>query len=143
MLTLLTRRLRFRAAFALAALYAFCVLAPHAALAFGGALGHCLTDLSAHLHKRPAVTHLHADGSVHTHAKHAAHKQADDTAKHAPQKSDHKSPANCCGLFCLSAMAEDAPVKLGPDYVGAALIADIPETLSGCAPGRINRPPIV
>jgi hypothetical protein len=142
MLTLLTRRLRFRAALALAALYALCVLVPHAALALGGALGHCLTDVSpAHVHQPAATTHVHADGTVHTHAKHAEHEPAGDTAKH--EHGDHKPTANCCGVFCLSAMAQDVPMKLGPDHVGATLVADIPETLSGRAPGRINRPPIV
>ena len=138
MLTLLTRKLRFRAAIALAALYAFCVLAPHAALALGGALGHCLTEVSAaHVHEPAAVTHVHADGTMHTHAKPAGHSHS-DTAKHEPKGGDHKSPANCCGVFCLSAMAEDTFVKLAPDHVGAVLIADVPETLSGRAPGRIN-----
>jgi hypothetical protein len=149
MLTSLTKALRFRAALALAALYAFCVLAPHAALALGGALGHCLNEVSAaHVHQPPAVTHVHADGTVHTHAKPAGHGDRDtakhnDSAKHEPRGSDHRSPANCCGVFCLSAMAQDNFVKLAPDHVGTVLIADVPETLSGRAPGRINRPPIV
>jgi hypothetical protein len=143
MLTPLTRRLRLRAALGLAVLYAFCVLLPHAALALGGALGHCLADLSpAHVHQAPAVAQVHADGAVHTHLKHAEHKHAGDAAKHEPG-TDHKSSANCCGLFCLSALAEDMPMKIGPDYVGAALVAEISETRTGCPPGRINRPPIV
>jgi hypothetical protein len=133
----------------LAALYAFCVLAPHAALALGGALGHCLTEVSAaHVHQPPTVTHMHADGTVHTHTAPAAHSHdgaagPDGTAKHEPKGGDHKPSANCCGVFCLSAMAQDVPMKLGPDHVGTTLVADIPETLSGRAPGRINRPPIV
>ena len=54
---MLRRRFRVRAALGIAALYAFCVLAPHAALALGHAGAHCLTEeqsTAAHVHKAKA-----------------------------------------------------------------------------------------
>ena len=69
MLTSLTRRLRFKAALALAALYAFCVIAPHAALALTEAAAHCLTEphSASHVHQPQSKVHVHADGVAHTH----------------------------------------------------------------------------
>ena len=52
LLSTLTRRLRIRAALALVALYAACILGPHAAMALSALPAHCLTDtsLTAHVH---------------------------------------------------------------------------------------------
>lgn len=133
--------LRYRAALALALIYGFCVLLPHAAMALGGAPGHCLTEMGpAHIHQPSTVTHVHRDGTPHTHTKHS--RPSHDSAQHDHQGADDGSHANCCGLFCLSAMTEEPAANFALSHAGAALIAGTPPILSGHAPGRINRPPI-
>ena len=139
MLSGLNKRFRLKAALALAALYAFCVLAPHAALALTNAAAHCLTEPhgAAHVHQEQASakSHVHADGVAHSHS--------DTGAAHEESGADGKSHGgNCCGLFCVTALAhEPAPVLFAPQaapLVGPAAFYH----LSGCGPDRINRPPI-
>ena len=138
MLSGLNKRFRLKAAVALAALYAFCVLAPHTALALANA-AHCLTEPhgAAHVHQEQAATksHVHADGMAHAHP---------DTG--TPQKdsdADGKSHSgNCCGLFCVTALAHEPALAL---FVPpAALLVGLGEfyQLAGRGPDRINRPPI-
>jgi len=133
-----------RAALGLAALYAFCVLAPHAAVALGS-VAHCLTDdrPAGHAHKTKAdvAPHTHADGTAHHHG---GTPPADHDAVTAdPQdhsKADDKS-GNCCGLFCISAIAaEPGPTLLAP--VSFAALPAMADALTGRDPGRLNRPPI-
>jgi hypothetical protein len=137
MLTGLSRRLRLNAAAVLAALYAVCVLAPHAALAFTHVAAHCLTEPhgAAHVHPVKAAKHVHADDTAHEH--HGA------GAPHQHSDADGKAPAgNCCGLFCVSALAHE-----GVPAPAAPLAARLAEPgafsdLVGHEPDRINRPPI-
>ena len=107
MLRRLTRRFRFNAALALAALYASCVIAPHAALALTDAAAHCLTEPhgSSHVHRAQAETrvHVHADGTAHTHGDTAPHKQKDVDKDHG---------GTCCGLFCVTALAHEPALTL-------------------------------
>jgi len=142
---MLRQRFRIRAALCVAALYAFCVLAPHAAVALGS-VAHCLTDdpSAAHVHKAKAdvTAHTHADGTAHHHG---GTPSADDDAVTAdPQdhsKADDKRD-NCCGLFCISAItAEPGPTLLAPLPFAADLPA-LADALTGREPGRLNRPPI-
>ena len=137
MLSGLSKRFRLKAAVALAALYAFCVLAPHAALALTNAAAHCLTEPrgAAHVHqeKAPAKSHVHADGVVHSHTG-TAHDESDSDGK--------PHSGNCCGIFCVTALAhEPAPALSAPP---AALLVGPGEfyRLAGHSPDRINRPPI-
>jgi len=137
MLTRITNTLRFKAAIFLAVLYAFTVIAPHAAMAFGNPQGaaHCLTIERASAHDHGQTKHQHADGAEHTHAE----PQADDSQK----SSDDKGPAAaCCGLFSCSAMlTETRAVTPGP--VNATTVAlPLPDLVVGQGPDRINRPPI-
>ena len=141
----LSKGLRSRAALAAAALYAFCVLMPSAAVALGSG-GHCLTDdhPAAHIHKAKAdvAAHTHADGMVHHHGgKTVAHDDATDPHKHS--KADDKGGnGNCCGLFCISAIAGDpGPMLLAPLSFAADLPA-LADALTGRDPGRLHRPPI-
>ena len=140
MLRGLSRRLRFKAALALAALYAFCVIAPHAALALTEAAAHCLTEPhgASHVHQPPAKVqarvHVHADGMAHTHHD-SAPQQQDST-----DGRDHGG--TCCGLFCVTALThEPAPTLSAP--LAARLIGPGHQyELPGRGPERINRPPI-
>jgi hypothetical protein len=141
----LSKRLRSRGALAAAALYAFCVLAPHAAVALGSE-GHCLTDdhQAAHVHKAKAdvTAHTHADGTVHHHGGNfAAHDDTNATDPHQDSRPNDKG-GNCCGLFCISAMAaEPGPLLLASLSFTAHLPA-LADALRGRNPGRLNRPPI-
>ena len=131
----LTKGLRSRAALAAAALYAVCVLMPHAAVALGSA-GHCLTDdhRAAHIHKAKVAVHHHGGEPT-------AHDDATDSHKHSKADNEGGS-ANCCGLFCISAIAGDpGPMLLTP----LSFAADLPAlagALTGRDPGRLHRPPI-
>jgi hypothetical protein len=144
---MLRQRFRVRAAFVVAALYALCVLAPHAAVALGS-VAHCLTDdqSAAHVHKAKAdvTAHTHADGTAHHHGgKPAVQDDADATDRHEHSKAGEKSGnGNCCGLFCISAIAGDrGPMLLVPLSFAADLPA-LADALTGHDPGRLNRPPI-
>ena len=145
MLARVSKTLRIRAALAVAVLYAFCAVAPHAALAFGEATAHCLTDRVAHVHKPKAeiASHTHADGKVHHH--NAVHTHDDLSTADPHQHSDtdgKRDPGNCCGLFCISALALDGGVALPSPPLVTTDLSSAYEALRGQSPGRINRPPI-
>jgi len=147
MLSGLTKRLRLRAALVLVALYALCILAPHAAMAFGNGAAHCLTeDMSAaHVHRAKAepVSHTHADGVVHTHGDQAPHKHADGSAPHKNSDADGKNHGGtCCGLFCVSAIALDADMALAAPLAHSLNLPGLHESLAGRGPDRLIRPPI-
>lgn len=135
MLQRLTKTFRFKAAIFLAVLYAFTVLAPHAAMAFGNPQGaaHCLT--ASNMHDHASVSHKHADGIEHTHAA----PKADESGN----KSDENGPAAaCCGLFSATGIpAESRALTPGP--VAASTVSlPLPDLATGQGPDRINRPPI-
>jgi hypothetical protein len=128
-----------KAAIVIAAAYALCVLTPSVALAFidGPVALHCLTDqhglTAAHDHSAP--DHVHADGTTHRHA--------EGGAPHEHSGTDGKShTGNCCGLFCMSALAQESGLILAaPTF--ATPTQPSPETgLTGRGPDRIIRPPI-
>lgn len=131
----MTRRFRFRAALALAVLYVFCILAPHAALAFTGAASAapCLTETEglAHVHHAAANTHVHANGTVHEHG---------DKSRHSDGKAEH---GNCCGMFCVTALANDPGVVLVVPELGTPPQVVLMDGLPSRGPDRIDRPPIV
>lgn len=128
-----------RATIAIVVAYAFCVLAPAAALAFvsGPIALHCLTEQHgitvAHDHGAPA--HVHADGTTHRHA--------DSGIPHKHSDADGKSHSgNCCGLFCMSALAQEPGLTLAV-LTFATPSQPSPEIgLAGRGPDRIIRPPI-
>jgi hypothetical protein len=163
MLAMRSKRSRWRAAAALAVLYAFCILIPHAALAFTHAAAHCLTEphlvaqqAAPHPQQQQHATiqpharaeapshaghsHVQADGTVHTHP---APRAADDPAGTDGAKHGAKHGETCCGLFCVTAIAEQPAVTLAVPPVAAPEPPALETALLGCAPARINRPPIV
>ncbi len=132
----LTKNLRTRAAILIAVAYAFCVLAPSAALALveSPAAFHCLADLNAPT-KQASAAHTHADGANHLHGQSSA-------ADHSSDTGDKAHAGNCCGLFCTSAMVHVPSVTFG-------LFASAPPATSlagigllGRAPSPLHRPPI-
>jgi hypothetical protein len=130
MLCGLTKRFRLRAAITFAALYAFCVLLPSAALAFTHAAAHCLTDSgAAHVHKAAAEPHHHADGTAHQHDGEAQHSDAGDKAQ------------NCCGLFCISAIPHHGIVDAAAPLAVSSRIVTAAHALDGREPDRLRKPP--
>jgi hypothetical protein len=133
MLSRLNKSIRIRAAVALAVAYSFCVLAPAVALAFtdGDHAAHCLTDhhgMAADQHGGTA--HMHADGQAHHHP---------DGASNADGKAH---PGNCCGLFCMTALAHDPQVPLLVLSHASAVPFPADMGLPSRGPDRINRPHI-
>ena len=149
----LNKTARIRATIAVAVAYAFCVLAPHAAMALtqspSGA--HCLTEPTgmSHMHhaKAPAE-HTHADGTKHIHAKSSepvqttTHTRGEAGALDDPAKPATATDANCCGLFCVTALAHDGaatlPVPPPRAFEGPAPQAE----RASRTPDRIYEPPI-
>lgn len=137
MLNTITKTMRFKAAIFLAVLYAFTVIAPHAAMAFGNPKGaaHCLTVESTNAHDHGQTSHKHADGMENTHAA----PQADDQ-NNAP---DEKGPAAaCCGLFSCSAMLTETRGFTPGPVTASSVTLPLPDLVDGQGPARINRPPI-
>ena len=155
MLLRLTRSFRVKAAIAVAALYAFCILLPATAfaLADGRMAPPCLLDdlalVVAQNHAPaadvPAVHHH--DGTPHDHAGAAHHHHGDGPhAAAADQQSnpDHGKtrPGECCGLFPLVALAGGLRFALPPARLASSVIPALTDALTGREPDRIIRPPI-
>jgi hypothetical protein len=139
MLSGLARRFRVRAAITLAAFYTVCVIAPAAALAFvhGPSAIHCLTSQHglASPHNHDEAVHVHADGTVHRHH--------DSGGMHEHADADGKAhPADCCGLFCMTAAGPHAAASLFAPVHFTFAGPPRDDDLAGRDPDRINRPPI-
>lgn len=137
MLSGLTRRFRLRAAITLAALYVVCVVGPAAALALAHSAMHCLTEHG------PAHVHGAASAQPHIHANDVSHQHGHGGTAHQHSDTDKAAPGNCCGLFCVTAIAHEsgfAPLK--PPAIGPATPARA-DALDGHGPDRIDRPPSI
>jgi hypothetical protein len=134
---IVTANTRKRLTAFLVVLYALCVLAPHAAMAFahGPDAAHCLTESAnaPHQHMAPSA-HMHEDGMMHEH----------QSAKvQEPAKTDDSgTQPTCCGLFFMSALAADSVPVLSARDAGKAVFSFALKGLTGHPPGRINEPPI-
>jgi hypothetical protein len=141
MLRALTRTIRRRVGRVLALAYLACVIMPPVALAFadGAVAAHCLTDDHHMTAAVPAAVHVHADGSTHHHA--APHERG------SPQRQSDKPgkahPANCCGLFCVTATTTEIGVQIAPPPRGRMLAPVLQAAIAGHGPDRIDRPPII
>lgn len=136
----LTKTFRTRAAILIALAYAFCVLAPSAALAIAAnpASLHCLDELSglsglsAPSHHE-GLSHTHADGAVHHHDRsvpdhHSGGSKADD--------------GSCCGLFGVTALTHDPGLTFGVSALASPAVSATVNGLDGRAPAPLHRPPI-
>ncbi len=123
MLTALTTGMRFRLAMFVAAFAALCFLVPPAVLAFGH--GANTVDCLSHA---DMVDH----GATHTHG--------------AKPDGDGSAPAghqpNCCGLFCMSALAADTEAAVEPIDAGTASFSALESRPASQAPEKPDRPPI-
>lgn len=135
MLSVLTRKMRRKAAVFLAVLCALMVLAPHVALAISGPGGyvHCLTQTKpAHAHSAVAAHH-HVDDAAHSHA-------GKDVV---PDTDDSQSPvAACCGLFAVVGMVSETRMLLPAPRLVSQILPFPSSGVEGQGPGRIIRPPI-
>ena len=137
MLSGLTRRFRLRAAIMLAALYTLCAVGPAAALALTRSAMHCLTEHSA------AHVHGKASAQIHGHMDDLSRQHDDGDAAHKHSDTEKAAPGNCCGLFCVTALAHEpgfAPLTLPAIGPAAPAHAD---ALDGRGPDRIDRPPSI
>jgi hypothetical protein len=134
----LAKKLRRRAAILIAVAYAFCVLAPSGALAFAAnpAALHCMDDLQTASAPTPGhgPAHEHADGVDHQHGQ-------SNVPDHHSNKDGNPS-GNCCGLFCVSALAHDPGLTFGLSAPGSSAVAVLAHGLTGRAPSPLHRPPI-
>ena len=147
MLSVLTRDFRVKAALALAAFYALCILAPSAAFAFSHSpnAAHCLTEdgIPIAVHDHGGKVHVHADGTTHRHHDHGSTQPHYDgpTPKHSSDRPKGDT-ATCCSLFSVVAVAFEPALILGISGPASLLVPAPREAMSGRGPERINRPPI-
>jgi hypothetical protein len=120
MLAALRIGIAFRLALVVAIMSAACFAVPPAALAFGHgeATVHCLSHADA-----PG----HDNGGMHK-----------DHGDHVPA-SAHKG--NCCGLFCMSALAAGEALFV-PMLPAAEPFLSYDTNLAGVLGERLDRPPI-
>jgi hypothetical protein len=123
----------------LVALYAFCAVAPHAALALahaGNAI-HCFTETGTSPHQHEHVTnntHVHEDGAMHSH---------DQAANTGTGDEDKSAQTACCSLFSVSAITTEMPAAIHVQVVSEK-IAVLPQSdLADHPPRRLIRPPII
>jgi hypothetical protein len=138
MFRLLSRRaVRVRAVIAVIALYALCVMAPHVALALsdGTMAVHCLNIPDEVVAPQDHAAMEHDHGAMHSHHDHGS----------APQHHDHSSkmPGDCCGVFCMGALANAVGVDVGHERIGSPEFAAPVIKLAGDDPDLPYRPPNV
>ncbi len=160
MLMRLTRVMRVKAARILVALYAFCLVAP-VGFAFadsapaGNALAHCLTSPAqvqhvGHVHGEAAHVHQGMTHADHGHQAPAASESAsietdgaiNDHAGMAHSGGKSTAPA-CCGVMCVSALPANLFEWTSRAMTHASVVASPDAGISGEAPDRLYRPPIV
>jgi hypothetical protein len=88
----------------------------------------------------PSSTHVHPDGVVHAHGEQGSHQHADGSAPHKHDADE--THGNCCGLFCVTAIAHAAPALLAAPVAAGPALPALEQALAGRGPDRINRPPI-
>jgi hypothetical protein len=138
MLSAVPKATRNWVAGAFIALYALCVLAPVAALAFNA---HCFIE-------------DHGMGAVHIHSAKAVHEHHGDAADDRHHTADAKqgSPSDtgtanqdaadkCCAVTVFSAIAPDFGVTSAPANLSGAAIVVIHQAFSGIPPSKLIRPP--
>lgn len=120
----LNRKWRLRVASLVVALYAFCLAAPAAVMAFehSGIPAHCLTadHVSFAVHKpHDGASHHHQDGKSNN--------------------GDHDG--KCCGLFGVTAIAPEVNVIAAPLRSASTQPSLVITSLTGRTSDRIDRPP--
>ena len=127
MLTGISKAVRSRVAMAFIAMYAVCILAPGAALAFNEV--SCLTEQSV--------------SQVHSHASDAGQEHGDQHNHTGPADShdDGSATSKCCGMIFCSALAPNLAVALAPVVVSARTSIAAWQDFTGLPPYKLIRPP--
>jgi hypothetical protein len=129
--------LRVRGAIWLVAIYAFCVVAPSAALAVtNDALSpHCISKDSSDDHS------MHADSGAMNEVANAADEQIEMPfgVQHNGKQSKSKI---CCGMLCFSAMASETATLFPRLLVSSSISLSLDRYLVGVEGNLLNRPPI-
>lgn len=113
------------------ALYALCIAAPTAAVAFNAA--PCLPEQSA-----MTQIHVHASDSGHKHATADQHEHSN--AGHHEGGDDHGT-TKCCGAAFFSAIAPNFELSLAPTILRAASLEGRSQAFTGLTPDKLIRPP--
>ncbi len=136
----LTKKLRKRAAVLVALAYAFCVMAPAAALAAVNSptVFHCLTETAGMTNaaEHGSAAHAHADAAAHQ------HDEPSSAPDHHSKMDGKADTGSCCGLFCVSALAHAPGLTFGPSVPASSSVAALANGLNGRAPCPLHRPPI-
>lgn len=127
MLTGLTRAVRNGMAMGFIALYALCILAPTAALAFSEV--SCL--------KKQGVS------QVHSHAGDLAHDHGNEHNHTGPADGHDEGSATspCCGMVFCSAIAPELTLALAPSVVSGRTSFAAKQDFTGLPPDKLIRPP--
>ena len=138
MLSWLIIRLRSCSAITLVVLYAACVVLPSAALAFpsGRAPTHCLTNVRLDI----TGAQLQDGITIHTPSDSAIHEHAGDSKEGGDGKLKCHVGA-CCGFSCAAAITGDSADIIVRPVQASLLFRRLDESLDGCGPERISRPP--
>jgi hypothetical protein len=146
MFSLITRSMRIRMGWLVAAAYLFCVLAPAAALATGNA-APCLTDdvqvTVAHMPDHHADgAHVHGD-TAHDHAGAHAHHHAAVPDTPVPHQHDgNNAPGPCCAMMCATALPADLPSIAKPVQPVSVCAPEVASLVHDTTPPLLYRPPI-
>jgi hypothetical protein len=120
------------------------VLAPAAALAWGGGPAPCLADEAdlAPMHHQMQASHDHG-ASTHDHSgAHAHHQTAAQDAPAADHHGGKGTVGPCCAMMCVSALPADLPSVAKPLFPASACAPEIVASLHSTAPPQHYRPPI-
>jgi hypothetical protein len=129
--------LRVRGAIWLVAIYAFCVVAPPAALAVtNGVLSpHCISKDRSQDHSMHSETLEMDDVEV------VSNNEA-DTPLGVKHKGKHSKSKICCGMLCISAIALETGTLFPRLLVFSSIYLSLDRYLIGVETSLLNRPPI-
>jgi hypothetical protein len=144
MLSLPTKSFRLKAAVAVAALYAFCILSPALAftLADGGMAPPCLLDDLAAIPVASGAAHHHGSAPDTQAATHHHAGQPEGAKASGDSDGEKSRPGECCGLFPMVALAGVLRPDPAPSRLTSTIIPVLADALIGRGPDRIIRPPI-
>ena len=138
MLTRLVPRLRSYGAIILIAVDIVCVVMSSIALAFPSATthSHCLTN------DHHEVSEVRLRGGLHipTLGDSSIDKHVDNSMKGGDSKLKCHA-GGCCGLSCFAALTSDSAATIVRPVHASSLFQRLDESLDGCRPERISRPP--
>ncbi len=125
-------------------------VAPSVALAFadGAVSAYCFDEIVEAVAAPQTHLHVHTDGTVHHHADAtppagiAGASEDRDKASGSGQSQNHSHDGNCCGLFGFTAVLPALSAAIDEPAAYHIRQPILTECLVGCAPDRIDRPPI-